>query len=75
VAALLIAGSVVLAILNQSITWAISRKWRTAWLALMAAQIPNSAYDIVTRQYGFVAVSASACCIALTAWRRWGADG
>ena len=71
---LLIAGSIVLAILNQSITAMISFRWRASWLILIAAQVPNSAYDVATKQYGFIAISLVSIVIAWRAWKNWESD-
>jgi hypothetical protein len=61
-------GSIVLAVTLLAGTWMISRRVRLGWLYLCGMQLPAGAYDIVTRQYGFVAVSLVGGWLY---WRGW----
>jgi len=66
-----IVGSIVLAMLNLSVTWMMTRKMRKAWVWYLAAQIPNTAYDILTRQYGFLAISCVSVFLGVSGYRHW----
>ena len=50
-------GSVVLAVTLLAGTAMISRGVRFGWAYLCLMQLPAGAYDIATRQWGFIAVS------------------
>lgn len=50
-------------------TWLISRKHLIGWLYLVAFQFPAGAYDIWTRQYGFVLTTIIGAHIYWQGWR------
>jgi len=63
-------GSAVLAVTLLAGTAMISRGLRFGWLYLCALQLPAGAYDIATRQYGFVAVSLVGGWLYWRGWNR-----
>jgi hypothetical protein len=68
---LLTIGSVVLASAGLASQGLLARKHRAGWVAGLVAQVLAVPYDLVTRQYGFVALSAVAMAICVRGWRNW----
>jgi hypothetical protein len=67
---LLTAGSVLLGLLNVTATLLIGRRRQAGWWIALAAQLPWSAYDIATSQYGFLLITAAALPVYLSGLRR-----
>lgn len=63
-------GSAVLAVLLLSGTAMISHGVRFGWLYLCGMQVPAGAYDVVTHQYGFIAVSFVGGWLYWQGWKR-----
>jgi hypothetical protein len=68
---LLTIGSVVLASVGLASQGLLARKHRAGWVAGLVAQVLAVPYDLVTRQFGFVALSAVAMGICVRGWRNW----
>jgi membrane protein implicated in regulation of membrane protease activity len=70
----LVFGSIAIAATLLAGTAMISHGVRFGWLYLCAMQVPAGAYDVVTHQYGFVAVSFVGGWLYWRGWRirsRW----
>lgn len=55
---LLTVGSVVLAVINVGVMWAMAHRWRFAWHGNLGLQLAWLPYDFLTRQYGLLALGA-----------------
>lgn len=62
--------SLVLALTGLLGTFMISRGVRAGWLYMVAFQIPCGAYDIWTRQYGYLLTLAIGGWVYFSGWRR-----
>ena len=62
-------GSVILATLLLAGTAMISRGTQLGWMYLCVMQVPAGAYDVATRQYGFIAVSLVGGWLYWRGWR------
>lgn len=62
-------GSIVLAVTLLAGTAMTSHGVRFGWVYLCAMQLPAGAYDVATRQYGFVAVSLVGGWLYWRGWR------
>lgn len=60
-------GSVVLAVINIGVMWAMAHRWRYAWHSNLALQLLWVPYDIITEQYGMLALGAIVACVSLKA--------
>ena len=65
---LLTAGSVVLATLNLTVMALLARSVPAGWLLGLAELAIGVPYDIVTRQFGFVAVSVVMAWVYVRGW-------
>jgi hypothetical protein len=80
---MLTVGSVILAVINIGVMWAMAHQWRYAWHANLALQLLWLPYDTITKQYGLLAlgtvltfVSIKACVHGAVEKRKAGAaDG
>lgn len=68
---MLTAGSAVLAVLNLTVMALVARHRPEGWLIGIAAQVLWIPYDAVTRQWGFIAISAVAIPVYVHGWRRF----
>ena len=68
---MLTAGSAVLAALNLTVMALLARSVPAGWLLGLAEMTLGIPYDIVTRQYGFVAVSAVMAWVYVKGWRNF----
>ena len=50
-------------------TWLIARGTRAGWLFMLLFQAPLSVYDVATRQYGFLMISALGGWAYFHGWR------
>jgi hypothetical protein len=50
-------------------TWLIARGIRAGWLFMLLFQAPVSVYDVATRQYGFLLISALGGWAYFHGWR------
>jgi hypothetical protein len=50
-------------------TWLIARGIRAGWLLMLLYQAPVSVYDVATRQYGFLLISALGGWAYFHGWR------
>jgi hypothetical protein len=57
---ILIVGSLALGLANVGAMLGVARWPRNAYLIAIAIQVPWAAYDVITRQYGFLLISAVA---------------
>lgn len=64
---LLTVGSVVLAIINIGVMWAMAHHWRWAWHCNLGLQLLWLPYDTLTRQYGLLTLGATLACVSLKA--------
>jgi hypothetical protein len=67
----LTAGSSVLALVALASMWLISRKQAAGWAVAIAAQALWVPYDVVTRQFGFIAISAASVPVYVRGWRNF----
>jgi hypothetical protein len=65
------AGSAVLAVTSLASMWLISRHRASGWAAAIAAQALWVPYDCVTRQWGFIAITAASVPVYVNGWRRF----
>lgn len=63
-------GSTVLSLVNILATWAAARRCRWGWLVMLLLQVPWSAYDVVTGQWGFLLLSVGVGASAVQGWTR-----
>jgi hypothetical protein len=63
------AGSAVLAVLNLAAMVLIAERRRAGWLVALGSQVPWTIYDVATRQYGFLLLSAVYVPVYLRGWR------
>jgi len=68
---LLTAGSIILAALNLTVMGLLARSIPAGWLLGLAQMTIGVPYDIVTRQYGFVAVTAVTVPVYVKVWRNF----
>ena len=68
---LLLAGSTALALVTLTSMWLISRKLAAGWLVAIAAQFAWVPYDIGTRQYGFLLITAVSVPVYVRGWRNF----
>lgn len=64
-------GSVVLAAAQLGTMLLLARKRRSGWLVSITASLVAVPYDILTGQYGFIAVDAVCLWTAVRAWFAW----
>lgn len=62
---LLIVGSLVLALLNVLSMWFIAEHFKFAWWFYIAIQFVWTPYDVLTKQYGFIALGVVMMVIAI----------
>lgn len=65
---MLTAGSIVLATLNLTVMALLARSIPAGWLVGLGEMAIGVPYDIVTRQYGFVAVTAVMAWVYIKGW-------
>ena len=68
---LLTAGSVVLALVTFIQLQLLSRKHPAGWLVLIGNQCAATVYDLLTRQYGFILITAFSVPVAVRGYRRF----
>jgi hypothetical protein len=68
---LLTAGSSVLALVTLGSMWLIARKHAAGWLAAVGAQVLWVPYDILTRQSGFLLITAVSVPVYVRGWRNF----
>jgi hypothetical protein len=68
---ILLYGSFGLAALNLTVQLLIARKKAYGWLVALGAQIPWTAYDIATRQYGWLILSVVYVPVYIHGWRQF----
>ena len=61
--------SLLLSLASVSGTWVIARGIRAGWLCMLLFQAPLSVYDVATRQYGFLMISALGGWAYFHGWR------
>lgn len=61
-------GSIALAVLNLASMRLISRKHPSGWLIAIGAQFLWVPYDIVTGQFGFLAITAVSVPVYVRGW-------
>lgn len=63
---LITVGSVGLGLANIGVLYLLNtRRVKTGWAVNLALQVPLVAYDIATRQYGFLLFAASTAALAI----------
>lgn len=72
---MLTAGSSVLALVALVSMWLISRKQAAGWAVAIAAQALWVPYDVVTRQFGFIVITAASVPVYVRGWQRFRAGG
>lgn len=65
---LLTAGSIILASLNLTVMWLLARSIPAGWLIGLGEMVIGVPYDIWSRQYGFVAVTAVTVPVYVKGW-------
>lgn len=68
---LLTIGSAVLALLNLTAQFLIARHKAWGWLVSLGAQVPWTVFDLATRQYGFLLISAVSVPVYVHGWQRF----
>jgi hypothetical protein len=68
---MLTAGSVVLALLALLSMWLISRRQAAGWAVAIAAQFLWLPYDVITGQFGFIAITAASVPVYVNGWRNF----
>ena len=68
---LLIVGSIILSVLGLLSEVVTSRRRASGWLLAMLVCVLSFPYDVVTRQYGYLAEGVVGLVIAWRAWRSW----
>jgi hypothetical protein len=63
------AASSVLAVVTLASMWLIGRKLAAGWAVAIAAQVLWVPYDVVTRQVGFLAITAVSVPVYVRGWR------
>ena len=68
---LLTAGSLVLALVNLTVMWLLSRKKPAGWLVAIAVQVLWIPYDLWSHQAGFLLITAACMPVYVRGWRDW----
>lgn len=66
---MLTAGSAVLASLALLSMWLISRRRASGWAVAIAGQFLWLPYDVITRQFGFIAITVASVPVYVNGWR------
>lgn len=62
---LLLVGPIVVSLLGLLAMYGLASKWRYCWTIYLIVQMPAIAYDVVTKQYGFIPFMLGSMVIAL----------
>lgn len=60
-------GSVILAVINIGVMWAMAHRWRYAWHSNLALQLLWLPYDTMTKQYGLLGLGSVLTFVSLKA--------